>query len=332
MVHLTPRRIAILGRRGHHRTEASIARAARALGHAVLPVDVPSWRRAGPLGPALLRWRLDAFGADTLLVTRYAAELGEDALRRLAAGRWAAAWYFDLPLTPEILLLARSTQRVFTTYHDTVPQYRAAGIAEAHWLPQGMDPEIDAPAATWPAEYACDASFIGSGPFPHRWPILQAVARVCDLQVRGPGWETAAPDIPVRGGEIRGAEFARATSAAKISLGASFSAVQAASRYSASNRMWKVLGCGGFYLGEYVEGIEIFAGEGAECSWFRDPAEAAEKARYWLDHPDERARVAAAGRAHALAAHTYAHRLARLLEGRGYAPDEFPARPRPALR
>ena len=307
----------MFGKRGSYRTEASIARAARSLGHEVLFVDVGRWRTLGPIGPALLRWRLDAFAPDAMILTRYAAELGEERLAGLCRGRWAAAWYFDLPLTKEVLLLGRATQRVFTTYRDTVPEYRAAGIGEAYWLPQGMDPEIDAPAVSWPPEYDCDASFIGSGPFPHRWPVLQAVAKACRLQVRGPGWEGAPPDIPVTGGEIRGAEFARATSAARISLGASFSAAQAASRYSASNRMWKVLGCGAFYLGEMVEGIDALAAGGVHCDWYRDPADAAAKARHWLDHPEERARVSAAGRAHALAAHTYAHRVRMLLEGRG---------------
>jgi spore maturation protein CgeB len=311
------RRIAVFGKRGSYRTEASIVRAARSLGHEVLFVDVARWRALGPLGPTLLRWRLDAFGADTVLLTRYAAEMGADPLRRLCRGRWAAVWYFDLPLTPEILLLGRATQRVFTTYYDGVAEYHAAGIAEAHWLPQGMDPLIDAPVDDWPDAYDCDASFIGSGPFPHRWPVLKEVAKVCQLQVRGPGWERAPQEIPVAGGEIRGEAFAAATCAARISLGASFSPEQAQARYSASNRMWKVLGCGGFYLGEYVEGIEMFAKEGEECSWYRGPEEAAAKVRHWLDHPEERRRIAAKGRVHALAGHTYAHRVRRLLEGGG---------------
>ena len=180
-----------------------------------------------------------------------------------------------------------------------------------------MDPLIDAPVAAWPDAYECDASFIGSGPFPYRWSILQEVAKICQLQVRGPGWEKAPHDIPVAGGEIRGEAFAAATCAAKISLGTSFSAEQVASLCSASNRMWKVLGCGGFYLGEYVEGIEKLAADGVHCGWYRGPADAAIQARRWLDAPAERVKVAAAGRAHALAEHTYAHRLRLLLEGRG---------------
>lgn len=311
------RRVAVFGKRGSYRTEASITRAARSLGHEVLFVDVARWRSLGAVGAALLRWRLDAFAPDAMIVTRYAAELGEDYLTRLCRGRWAAAWYFDLPLTKEILLLGRATQRVFTTYRDTVPEYRAAGVGEAYWLPQGMDPDIDAPASHWPAEYECDASFIGSGPFPHRWPVLQAVAKVCRLQVRGPGWNDAPPGIPIAGGEIRGEEFARATSAAKISLGASFSAAQAASRWSASNRMWKVLGCGAFYLGERVEGIDALAKGGVHCDWYTGADDAAAKVRHWLDHPEERARIAAAGRAHALGGHTYAHRVKLLLDGKG---------------
>lgn len=319
------RRIAVFGKRGGYRTEASMVRAAESLGHEVLFIDVARWRAFGALGPRLLRWRLDAFAPDTLLFTRYAAELGESEVRRLAHGRWAAAWYFDLPLTETILRLGRATGRVFTTYHDTLPLYRAEGIPEAHWLPQGMDPAIDRPVSGIDPAYRCDVSFIGSGPYPHRWPVLRAVAAAGDLQIRGPGWEGAPSDLPVRGGEIRGEAFARATAAARISLGASFSPEQARSRYSASNRMWKVLGCGGFFLGEYVEGIERLAAGGVHCDWYRGAEDAAERVRGWLARPDERARLAAAGRAHALGAHTYAHRLARLLEGRGYVPDEFNA-------
>lgn len=319
-------RIAVFGKRGSHRTEASITRAAKALGHEAIFIDVARWHSFGPAAPALLRWRLDVFAPDVLLFTRYAAELGEGTIRRLCQGRWAAVWYFDLPLTPAVLHLGRTTGRVFTTYHDTVPLYLAAGIEEAHWLPQGMDPAIDRPVSAIVPDYRCDASFIGSGPYPHRWPILRAVAGACDLQVRGPGWEGAPSDLPLRGGEIRGEEFARATAAARISLGASFSPDQARSRYSASNRMWKVLGCGGFFLGEHVEGIERLAQGGVHCDWYRGTDDVIQRVRHWLAHPEERARVAAAGRTHALRAHTYAHRLGRLLEGRGYDPDEFQVR------
>jgi spore maturation protein CgeB len=82
--------------------------------------------------------------------------------------------------------------------------------------------------------------------------------------------------------------------------------------------MWAILGCGGFYLGRYVPGIETFAADGQHCAWYRSPAEAAQLVRHYLSRPAEREQIARAGREHALAHHTYAHRLELLLQGKGY--------------
>jgi spore maturation protein CgeB len=117
---------------------------------------------------------------------------------------------------------------------------------------------------------------------------------------------------------VRGVRFAQTVRGAAISLGASAVAEQDQDRASASNRMWKVLGCGGFFLGAYVEGIEALAEDHRHCVWYRDVPHAVALVRDFLAAPDERARIAAAGRAHALANHTYAHRLEMLLDGRAY--------------
>jgi spore maturation protein CgeB len=82
--------------------------------------------------------------------------------------------------------------------------------------------------------------------------------------------------------------------------------------------MWKVMGCGGFYLGEWVEGIEAFGRDGAHCAWYRDPEEAVQLVRHYLENPEKRREIAETGRRHALEHHTYAHRVRLLLEGRGY--------------
>ena len=105
---------------------------------------------------------------------------------------------------------------------------------------------------------------------------------------------------------------------ATISLGAHALPEQEQQRACASNRMWKVLGCGGFFLGQYVEGIDAFARGGEHCAWFLDAAGAAEQTRHYLSRPEEVARIAASGRAHALAHHTYAQRISLLLAQRAY--------------
>jgi spore maturation protein CgeB len=159
---------------------------------------------------------------------------------------------------------------------------------------------------------------VGSGGSTYRYELLRKVAAESRLQIRGPGWENAPADLPVRGGPVHGKRLAQVIRGAAISLGASSYPGQDTERYSASNRMWKILGSGGFYLGRHVEGIDTFAADGEHCAWYQGPDHACELIRHYLAAPEERQRIAAAGRAHALAHHTYAHRVALLLQGQDY--------------
>lgn len=312
-------RVVVLGAGGARKTEASIARAARELGHACRVVSVVTWARyAGPLAPRAIRYAAEAYEPDFVLLTRHAILAGEPALRELLRGREAAFWYFDLPTPPPVLALARLVGRTYVTSLGQVDEYRAAAIGAVEFLPQGVDPARDRPAASAPPDLACDASFVGSGQYAHRYPVLRAVAAACRLQIRGPGWDTAPGDLPVAGGPVHGRRLREVIRGAAISLGANASAQQDAERASASNRMWRIFGCGGFYLGRHVPDIEAFALGGRHCAWYRSPEEAADLARHYLARPDERQRIAEAGRAHALRHHTYAKRLELLLSGRSY--------------
>ena len=314
-----PRRLLVLGAAGRHKTEDSIVRAARSLGHAATVVDVPGLhRRLGSAGLVIAARRAEAFAPDTVLCTRHAHLLGERRLKKIFAGRRACVWYFDPVIRDEVVALSQLAGELYLTYLGQVGAYESRGVPVVKFLPQALDPEEDQPATRIPARYQCDASFVGSGQYPHRWPLLRAIADVCRLQIRGPGWDGAPADLPVAGGEVRGTTFAQVIGGAAVSLGASALAAQDEDRASASNRMWKVLGCGGFYLGPRVPGIEHFARDGEHCRWFGTVEEAVAITRWALDNPAERGRLAAQGRAHALAEHTYARRVELLLEGKSY--------------
>ncbi|HEX2217991.1 MAG TPA: glycosyltransferase [Gemmatimonadales bacterium] len=307
-------RIAVVGAGGAHKTEAAIVRAARSLGHHCRLVNVVGWSRyTGRLAGRAVRYLVDRIEPDFVLLTRHAIEVGEPALRRILRGREAVFWYFDAEPKPKVLALGRLVGRMYITCLGQVGRYRTAGVEQVRFLPQGVDPHEDRPAARAPRRYACDASFIGSGQYPYRYAVLRAVAATCRLQIRGPGWEHAPGDLPVAGGPIHGRSLRQAIRGAAISLGANARPEQDEDRASASNRMWKVMGCGGFYLGPYVPDIEWFAVGHRHCAWYRSGDEAAELVRHYLAAPEERRRIAEAGRAHALAHHTYAHRMRLLL-------------------
>jgi hypothetical protein len=312
-------RVVVLGAGGARKTEASIVRAARSLGHACRLVNVVGLTRyAGPLARRIIAWQAEAFEPDFVLLTRHAILASKPILRSLLRRREAAFWYFDPQPKAAVVALGRLVGRMYHTYFAQLGWYRAAGIPEVRFLPQGLDPERDRPAAWVPAVLRCDASFVGSGQYPHRYALLRAVGAVCRLQLRGPGWERAPADLPVAGGPVHGRRLRQVIGAASISLGASAHPEQDADRASASNRMWKVLGCGGFYLGAHVPDIQTFAVGGRHCAWYTSPSNAAEQALHYLAEPEERRRIAETGRAHALSHHTYAHRVELLLAGREY--------------
>jgi hypothetical protein len=312
-------RIVVLGAGGARKTEASIVRAARALGHACRLVSAVGWTRiAGSFGHRVAAYRVESFEPDFLIFTRHAIELGEPTLRRIVRGRPTVFWYFDPHPRERVVQLGRLVGRMCITYLAQVGWYRAAGIPEVSFLPQGVDPDRDAPAASFPAGYRCETSFVGSGQYPYRYGVLRAIADVSRLQIRGPGWNNAPADLPVAGGPVYGKRLGQVIGGAAISLGASAHAEQDLDRASASNRMWKILGCGGFYLGPYVKDIDCFARDGEHCAWYGDADHAIELTRHYLQEPERRQRIAHAGRAHALSHHTYAQRLELLLRGEAY--------------
>lgn len=316
-----PLRVVVIGAGRKYKNEAAVARAVRSLGHDCRLVNAVTWtQNLGRFAAPLLSRQAESFEPDVLILGRHATLLGEQRLKKLIRGRYSAFWYFDLRIPPieDVLTLGRMADAMFTTYLPQVETYRALGVPNVLHLPQGMDPELDRPARWIPPGYRCDVTFIGTGTSVQRHSLLWAMARSYDLQIRGPGWRTAPPDLPVVGGPTYGRAYARAVGGAAITLGASSHPDQPSQVASASNRMWKVMGCGGFYLGEWVEGIEAFGRNGVHCAWYRDPEEAVQLVRHYLDHPEKRREIAETGRRHALEHHTYAHRVRLLLEGRGY--------------
>jgi hypothetical protein len=298
----------------------AIVRAARALGHPCRLVDVAGWhRRLGGLADALVRRLTEGFQPEAVILTRHAHHLESELIRELSAGRAGGVWYFDYAptLAPELLDLARAAGRLFVTCRAQLDAYRAAGIPQVLFLPQAMDPAYDRPAPRAPSRYRCDLSFVGSGHYPDRHHLLRRLAGVGSLQVRGPGWENVAA-LPVAGGPVWGRRFARVVAGAAISIGAHAIAGQEGQVACDSNRIWKVLGCGGFYLGAWQPGSSQFARQGEHCVWYRGADEAVAMAERYLASAGDRAGIAAAGREHALRHHTYAHRLPLLLEGRGH--------------
>jgi spore maturation protein CgeB len=84
--------------------------------------------------------------------------------------------------------------------------------------------------------------------------------------------------------------------------------------HQASPRVFEALACGAFVLTDQQKDVLALFREGEHLVAFSDAADLDRKIEYYLAHPGERQRIAAAGRAEVLRRHTYTHRIARLLE------------------
>lgn len=78
-------------------------------------------------------------------------------------------------------------------------------------------------------------------------------------------------------------------------------------------RVFDVLACGGFLITPYSDDLPELFRVGEELETWRSIPELVAKVEHYLAHPDDRARIAAAGRARVLADHTVRQRLAAMI-------------------
>ena len=90
-------------------------------------------------------------------------------------------------------------------------------------------------------------------------------------------------------------------------------------RNDVNMRVFEALACGSLLVTNDLadNGQDELFQDGVHLATYRDPEELLEKVAYYLAHEEEREPIAAAGRAEALARHTYRHRMERLLAEAG---------------
>ncbi|OAI52045.1 hypothetical protein AYO46_06650 [Betaproteobacteria bacterium SCGC AG-212-J23] len=108
---------------------------------------------------------------------------------------------------------------------------------------------------------------------------------------------------------VYGLEMYRTVRDAKVTLN---SHADSSDRYASNMRLFEVTGVGGCLLTDWKPNLgEIFSLD-SEVSAYRSADECVEKARWLLDHPQERAAMARAGQARTLREHTFARRASDL--------------------
>ncbi len=208
---------------------------------------------------------------------------------------WAIDTHLDLDRCFKRALHADWT---FVAQRNGVDQLRASGVETSHWLPLACDPELHGRRQ---ADLAFDIAFVGNV-FPgRRRELLQKI-------------QSKYPRMFV--GQRFFEEMARVYSASRIVFNCSL-------RDDVNMRVFEGL-CSGSLLvtNDLAEnGLSQLFHDGQHLVTYRDEVELFSRLAYFLERPEERERIAAAGRAEVLAHHTYLHRMRELLR----IVDEQPA-------
>lgn len=157
------------------------------------------------------------------------------------------------------------------------------------------------PPAGWSDENRDrELAYTGS-PLEKRPAFLQRLGEEFGLpvSVAGPRWDSAwSPELRAKylfGGMMKDAAYREAMWRSKINM----SFVTRLNEEDVAHKSFEITGCGQFLLAERSPGHQEAFEEGKEAEFYSSIEECADKARFYLEHPAERERIAAGGRARA---------------------------------
>lgn len=195
---------------------------------------------------------------------------------------------------------------VFTTKSWGIADMQSQlGLKHVSFLEHGYDPEIHRPLSLTGSDqdrYGCDVVFIGTWS-PKKEAILSELKRSLPnlkMKIWGIYWQNSrSPELTssIMGDELLGEAYSRALQASTICLGIlSEQRKGASSGDLITSRTFNIPACGAFMLHERNDEAVRYFDEGSEAEFYGSAEELAQKVTYYLEHPEKRAAIAAAGR------------------------------------
>lgn len=199
-------------------------------------------------------------------------------------------------------------------YHGI--QWQELGAKQMRCLPiVAIDPDFHAPRTLTDAQrarYKCEVSFVGTL-VPHALysERVQALEALRDVDLGIWSIHDAPPSLKahIRGSAL-GDEMMNIISASPITLNTHGDFM----RWGGNMRLFESAGVGAFQLCDDRVGIRDWFTVGEHLDVFTDLQDLREKVAFYLANPAIRQRMIDSARAHALAHHTYDHRLATLIQ------------------
>ncbi len=203
-----------------------------------------------------------------------------------------------------------------TTKSYNVPELLERGARDAMFVDNAFDPATHRPVQLDEADkrtYSAEVGFIGGFEEDRATEMTYLAENGIPLTVWGYQWDRM-PDRPERmrvsDRRVDGDEYAKAICGTKINLGF----LRKVNRDLQTTRSIEIPACGAFMLAERTEEHLGLFEEAQEAEYFSSREELLQKCRYYLEHDEERERIARSGRARCLRDdYSNAGRLRRVL-------------------
>ncbi len=184
-----------------------------------------------------------------------------------------------------------------TTKTYNIEELRGWGARDVFFTDNAYCPEIHRPVELSAADrdrFGCEVGFIGTFEEDRAGMMLGLARAGIPVVARGPLWSRHPHqhgNLTIIDEVLGDEDYRKALNGAEINLG--FLRKQA--RDLQTTRSIEIPACGRFMLAERTSEHETLFEEGKEAEFFEGLDELLEKCRYYMAHPDERDRIAAAG-------------------------------------
>ena len=186
---------------------------------------------------------------------------------------------------------------LFTTKPFEVELYRKLGAQKIYLTYQSFERTRFYPRRAEEA-YISDIAFIGhyESHYGDKIRLLSSLKNL-NVNIWGPGWVRHANIARwckpyVKGNGIWADEYPKAISSAKICLGLLSKLIPE----TTTTRTFEIPACGAFMLAERTDEHLALFEEGKEAEFFGSGDELLDKVKYYLAHPQQRQKIAVAGR------------------------------------
>ncbi|HET6248920.1 MAG TPA: glycosyltransferase [Tepidisphaeraceae bacterium] len=204
----------------------------------------------------------------------------------------------------------------FTTKTYGVEELKALGVPRVFFSGNAFDPHVHHPrdiTAEQRKQLGGPVGFIGDYEYERAAMMYGLAKNGIPIRIWGPNWEKNPlqhPNLRIEHRVLLGDDYGTAICAFDVNLGF----LRRINRDKQTQRSIEIPACAAFMLAERTDEHLALFEEGVEAAFFGSDEELLDKTRFYLEHPDERERVAKAGLARCLSGkYSYHDRLAQCL-------------------